>query len=156
MKCLDDAQVQALADNEAGADVRAHAASCADCAARLVKRRAAIDAALLALDIPAPIPSTLQRRVEQAVVSSLPRGATRLRETAAPPSRWRRTAWSGAAVAVATLVAVLVVVPMVKGPATVSAAEILARSAQQSVANAPARESSCSSTSSSSTACRAR
>jgi hypothetical protein len=131
MKCLDDAQVQALVDNEAADDVRAHAASCAGCAARLEKRRTVIDAAGLALDIPAPMPSTLQRRVEQAVVSSSPRGATRLRETAAFPSRWRRAAWSGAAVAVATLVVVLFVVPMVKGPATVSAAEILAKSANR-------------------------
>ena len=130
MKCLDDAQVQALVDNEAADDVRAHAASCEGCAARLEKRRTVIDAALLALDIPAPV-ATLQRRVEQAVVSSAPRGATRLRETAAPPGRWRRAAWSGAAVAVATVVVVLFVVPMVKGPATVSAAEILAKSANR-------------------------
>ena len=64
-------------------------------------------------------------------MSSSTRGATRLRETAAPASLWRRTVWSAAAVAVATLAAVLVVVPMVKGPATVSAAEILARSANR-------------------------
>ncbi len=127
MKCLDDVQVQALVDNEATEDTRAHAASCAGCAARLEKRRTVMDAALLALGIPAPMPSTLHRRVEQAVV--LPRGATRLRETAEPHSRWRRAAWGGAVVAVATLVAVLFVVPMVKGPATVSAAEILAKSA---------------------------
>jgi outer membrane usher protein FimD/PapC len=83
MKCLDDAQVQALVDDEAADDVRAHAASCAGCAARLEKRRMAIDAALLALDIPAPMASMLQRRVEQAVMSSAPRGATRLRVPAA-------------------------------------------------------------------------
>jgi hypothetical protein len=129
MKCLDDAQVQALVDNEAVDDVRAHAASCAGCAARLEKRRTMIDAALLALNIPAPMPSTLRPRIEQAVVFSSPRGATRLRETGELPSRWRRAAWGGAAVAVATLVVVLFVVPMVKGPATVSAAEILAKSA---------------------------
>ena len=44
MKCLDDAQVQALVDNEAAADVRAHAASCARCAARIEQRRTVIDA----------------------------------------------------------------------------------------------------------------
>ena len=44
MKCLDDAQVQALVDNEAADDVRAHAASCARCAARIEKRRTVIDA----------------------------------------------------------------------------------------------------------------
>ena len=131
MKCLDDAQVQALVDNEAADDVRAHAASCAGCTERLERRRMVIGTALLALDIPAPVASTLQRRVEQAVVSSSPRGATRLRETAAPSSRWGRAAWSGAAVAVATLVVVFFVVPMVKGPATVSAAEILAKSANR-------------------------
>ena len=131
MKCLDDAQVQALVDNEAAADVRAHGASCARCAARIEQRRTVIDRALLALDVPAPMAATLQRRVEQAVVASSARGATRLRETGAPRGPWSRAAWSAAAVTVATLAVVLVVVPMVKGPATVSAAEILAKSANR-------------------------
>ena len=131
MKCLDDAQVQALVDNEAADDVRAHGASCARCAARIEQRRTVIGRALLALDLPAPMAATLQQRVERAVVASSARGATRLRETGAPRGRWSRAAWSAAAVTVATLAAVLIVVPMVKGPATVSAAEILAKSANR-------------------------
>jgi len=131
MKCLDDAQIQALADNEAVADVRAHAASCARCAARLDSRRAAIEGAVRALDLPAPMSPMLQQRVEQAVVSSSPLGATRLRETSVPRPRWHRAAWSGLAVSVATLAVVLFVVPMVKSRATVSAAEILAKSANR-------------------------
>ncbi len=131
MKCLDDAQVQALVDNEAADDVRAHGASCARCAARIEQRRTVIDSAVMALDVPAPMAAALQRRVEQAVVASSVRGATRLRQTGPPRGPWSRAAWSAAAVTVATLAAVLIVVPMVKGPATVSAAEILAKSANQ-------------------------
>ena len=130
MKCLNDAQIQALADNEAADDLRAHAASCARCAAHLEERRTSIGAVAQALRVDAPMPSTLEQRIARAVASSEARGATRLRGTA-PARLWRRTGWSAAAVAVATLLAVVFVVPMVKGPATVSAAEILARSASR-------------------------
>lgn len=130
MKCLNDAQVQAVVDNEATDEIRAHAASCARCAARLEERRTLIGEAVQALEVPAPMPAVLQQRVEQALASSSTRGATRLRD-AQPATLWRRSAWSAAAVAAATLAAVLFVVPMVKGPATVSAAEILAKSANR-------------------------
>ena len=131
MKCLDDAQIQALADNEAVADVRAHAAACARCAARLERRRTAMESARRALDLSTPMPSTLQQRVEQAVVAASPLGATRLRKTGAPRPRWHHAVWSGAALAAATLAVVVFVAPMIKGPATVSASEILAKSANQ-------------------------
>src|SRR5215210_1647446 len=111
MKCLDDAQVQALVDNEAADDVRAHVASCAGCGDRLEKQRGMTEAAVLALDLPAPMPSTLQRRVEQGLVSPSTPGATRLRESA-PAGRWRRSVWGAGVVAVATLAVVLFVVPM--------------------------------------------
>jgi hypothetical protein len=131
MKCLDDAQIQALADDEATADARAHAAACGRCSARLESRRAAVASALRALDLSSPMPAALQQRVEHAVAVASPHGATRLRKTAAPRPRWHRAAWSGAALAAATLAVVLFAVPMIKGPATVSAAEVLARSASQ-------------------------
>ena len=73
---------------------------------------------------------TLQRPSTGRRASSA-RGATRLREAGAPRGPWTRAVWSGAAVTVATLAVVLIVVPMVKGRATVSAAEILAKSATQ-------------------------
>jgi hypothetical protein len=129
MTCLNDAQIQALVDNEAPEDLRAHAASCAPCARRLEERRALIATAVHALDIPAPLPATLERQIAQALGSA--RGATRLRESATAGNLWRRTAWSGAVVTVATLAVVLFVVPMLKGPATVSAAAILAKSADR-------------------------
>ena len=56
-------------------------------------------------------------------------GATRLRASGAPPPRWRNAAWGGAGLAAATVVAVLVVAPMLKEDrGAVSASEILAES----------------------------
>jgi hypothetical protein len=136
MKCLDDAQIQALADQEASGDVAAHAASCISCTARLEQRRTVIGAVRSALDPPAPMPYALQRRVEQALASSATRGATRLRDTGGSDGFWRRNGWSAAAAAAAALVVGLVVVPMVNGPATVSAAEILAKSASRLASSA--------------------
>jgi hypothetical protein len=138
MKCLDDAQVQALADQEVSADVAAHAASCVSCAARLEQRRALLSVAMSALDPPVPMPDALQRRVEQALAASATRGATRLRRTTGADGFWRRNVWSVAAAAAAALVVGLVVVPMVTGPATVSAAEILAKSANRLASGAGA------------------
>ena len=112
--------------------VRAHAASCAGCAARLEKRqdgdrRCSAGAGHSSTDgLDAAATGRTGRRVLLAA-----RRDPAARRQPRLPSRWRRAAWSGAAVAVATLVVVLFVVPMVKGPATVSAAEILAKSANR-------------------------
>lgn len=129
MKCLNDALIQSIVDHEASDDIRAHAASCEACAARVRDRYARSAALASMLDLPVPIPSTLERRVQRAVAeSSSPAGATRLRPSDTGARGWRRTAWGTAAVALATLVVVVFVAPMVKGPTTVSAAEILAKS----------------------------
>jgi hypothetical protein len=129
MTCLNDAQVQAVVDNEAAEDLRAHATSCARCARRLDERRRLNAAAVHMLDIPAPLPPGLERQIAQVLASS--HGATRLRESAPAAGLWRRTAWSAVVVTVATLAVVLFIVPMFKGPATVSAAAILAKSADR-------------------------
>jgi len=126
MTCLTDALIQAVADDEGAQEARAHVASCERCAERVRERRAGLARIAAALD--APLPATLERRVERAIVSGAA-GATRLRPAASP--RWRRTGWSTAAVALATLVAVLVIAPMLRSPTTVSAAEILAKSADK-------------------------
>jgi len=125
MQCLNDSQIQAIADGEASVAERAHAATCSACAARLGKRQHQMTGIEEALNAPTAMPAAVARRVEGALRSG---GATRLRDTA-PRRRW---VYSGLGVAAATLVAVLFVVPAVrKHDATVSAAEILAKSASQ-------------------------
>jgi hypothetical protein len=129
MKCLNDARIQAVADNEASAEDIAHAVSCATCG-RLVRDREARTAAIVsAMNALAPPPQAVSRRVEQTVASGAGTGATRLRNPGSPPRAWRPAVWSAGAVAAATLVVILFVVPMFKGPSTVSASEVLARSA---------------------------
>ncbi|HTM27196.1 MAG TPA: hypothetical protein VL225_18485 [Vicinamibacterales bacterium] len=152
MTCLNDIQIQALVDGEGTAEARQHAASCPACAARAHERTQQMTDLEAALDVPIAMPPRLEQRVEEtfrfeADATGSERGATRLRTDAggvwrgAPglslQAEGRRWAYSGVAVAAATLIAVLIVAPMMKGPTTVSAAEILAKSASQ-LAAAPA------------------
>ena len=129
MKCLNDAQIQAIVDNEADDRIREHVEACASCAERAGARRALTSEVLRALNVPAPLPPSVGRQVERALGEGAARGATRLREERHP--RWRGALWSGGAVAAATLIAIFLIIPMAKGPTTVSAAEILAKSANQ-------------------------
>jgi len=132
MTCLNDIRIQALADGEADPAAAAHAASCAHCEERLRARVALMSAVQRSLDVPIDVPPRLAQRVEEGLRGS---GATRLRD-----DRWlrssaegtRRWIYSGLAVAAATIFAVLFIVPAVKkADATVSATEILAKSADQ-------------------------
>jgi len=129
MNCLNDAQIQAVADGEAGDAVRVHLVSCTRCQLRLQERETVMQTIREAMSLPAELPRDLNLRVERALADGSTAGATRLRETRGPRWSWQRSIWSAGAVAAATLVAVVLVAPLVKGPATVSAAEILARSA---------------------------
>ena len=132
MKCLNDAQVQAVVDNEATEDMRRHAASCPLCGERVSGQEALTTAILSAMNVPAGIPPGVRRLVGHALDEESGQGATRLRHGRTPaPRPWRAAAWSGGALAAATLIAVLFIAPMIKAPATVSAAEILARSADR-------------------------
>jgi hypothetical protein len=152
MTCLNDSHIQALADGEGSAEARRHALECAECAAR-VEARAALTASIVrAIDVPVPIPASFRLKAEatgnqagaignQAEATGNQRGATRLRESAgfrlSPYSRSFRLQAEGnwiyaLGVAAATLIAVLFIVPAVRKPeATVSASEILAKSATQ-------------------------
>ena len=133
--CLNSIQIQAVADGEAGAAERAHVATCGACAARVARRRQQITEIEQTLNAPVAMPASLAERVDTALATGAA-GATRLR----PSSGGGRRRWiySGFAVAVATLIAVLFIVPAVrKHDTTVSAAEILAKSANQ-LAAAPA------------------
>jgi hypothetical protein len=132
MNCCTDVQIQSIVDGEASDAVRAHLASCARCQTRVQERETVMQTIRQAMSVPAELPRDVSQRVERALADGSASGATHLRETRV--LRWsspRRTVWSAVAVAVATLLAVVFVAPIVRGPATVSAAEILARSATQ-------------------------
>jgi hypothetical protein len=130
MTCLNDHHIQALADGEGTIDARQHAASCAACGEKLRARIALVEDMQHTLNVPLDLPAPLAARIDAAVSGR--QGATRLRAplpSARPRAGW---AYSALAVAAATLVAVLVVVPLVRTPdATLSASAILARSASQ-------------------------
>jgi hypothetical protein len=133
---LNDTQIQAVADGEGDALARAHVATCGACASRVATRQQQIGELHRTLNAPA-VPAALSARVETALAAGAA-GATRLRALpgARRPTRW---IYSGFAIAAATLVAVVLVIPALrKRDATVSAAEILARSATR-LAAAPDR-----------------
>jgi hypothetical protein len=129
MECLTDAQVQAVADNEANDALRLHATACAGCGERVdARRREMADfVALTASD--ATVPSRLEADVRRTLAGGgHVRGATALREQA--PS-WRRGAWASALASAAVgAVVVFVVLPRFGAPTTLSAAEVLGRSLQ--------------------------
>lgn len=134
--CLTDIQIQAVVDGEAGALERAHVATCGACAARVARRQQQISEIEQTLNPPVHMSAALAERVENSLGAGNA-GATRLRPERAEP-RGRRWIYSGFAVAAATILAVLFIVPAVrKRDTTVSAAEILAKSASQ-LAAAPA------------------
>ena len=129
MTCLNETHIQALADGEGSAEARRHARECADCAARVQARSVLMASIATSIDPPVRMPASLARRVEDGFRQG---GATRLR----PSSGFRPQAegkWIyGLGVAAATLIAILFVAPTIrKGDATVSASEILAKSASQ-------------------------
>jgi len=137
MTCLNDLHIQALADGEATDEMRRHVASCAACAARLHQREALIAQMRAVVDPPVGMPAVFRLNAEAT-------GSTRLREGATSSSArsFRLQAegkwiYGALAVAAATIIAVLFVAPAVrKNDATVSAAEILAKSATQLAAAA--------------------
>jgi hypothetical protein len=134
-KCLTDAELQAVADNEADARARAHAAECPACAARVEETRRALQT-LGALTEHLPGPSIdLARRVQQTLHSARirrERGATTMRrQEIGSGGSWRGRAWASGLVAAAlVLLAVFVIWPGVSRESHLSAAEILGRSLQ--------------------------
>jgi hypothetical protein len=135
MTCLNDSHIQALADGEPLPDAAAHAAGCVACAARLRERQALMATITSAVDVPSIMPARVQDGVRlrlKADTTGL-QGGTRLRTTDSGDSglqAGRTWIFSGLAVAAATIIAVLFVAPAIRKPdSTVSASEILARSA---------------------------
>ena len=131
MKCLNDAQIQAVVDREAADDARQHAESCEACGNRVRERQALAAAFAETIDTTAGIPPGVSHRVRLALSEGSSPGATRLRTDVASGGSSRRALWTTAAVVTATLFAVVFVAPLVRGPATVSASEILAKSASR-------------------------
>lgn len=126
MRCLNDVEIQQLADGEAAVELVAHAKHCARCASRLDERRTLM--VTLAAAVPADVPSpALASRVRDAVYAPA-RGATVLR----PSWGTRKPLWASAvATAAAAAVIMFVVLPRVDAPATLSAARILDRSLER-------------------------
>lgn len=133
MTCLNDTQIQAVADREAADEARQHVASCAWCAQRVRERESATAAFVTAVSSPVELPPHVARRVEAALDSARTSGATRLRSDTTSPawSTGRRTAWSAAVAVAATLIGVLFIAPLFRDPTVVSASEILAASARR-------------------------
>jgi hypothetical protein len=133
MACLTLDQIQALADDEAGVELQQHAAACSRCADQVRQRKAAMAALRDSITGGAVLPQPLKNRVEAALTGGAfdRGGATRLRSGSIERRPRRRAFWSAAVAVAATIVAVLFVAPLLKGPSTVSAAEILAASANR-------------------------
>ena len=137
MTCLNDSHIQALADGEGTGEMQRHVATCASCAARLHQREALIAEMRGAIDPPVAIPSSVAFRLKADAT-----GSTRLRPQTSAPRGFRLHAegkwlYGTLGIAAATILAVLFVAPAVrKNDATVSASEILAKSATQLAAPA--------------------
>lgn len=133
MTCLDNAQIQAVADREAAEDTQQHVASCARCAERVRDREIATAALVATVSTSIELPPHVARRVEAALVNARTSGATRLRSDTTSPawSTGRRTAWSAAVAVAATLIGVLFIAPLFRDPTVVSASEVLAASARR-------------------------
>ncbi len=130
MTCLNDAQIQAVADREAAAELQRHAASCPRCGERVRHRDAMTAGVLGAISGETPIPPPLASRVE-AALAGRGSGATRLRDGASGRPPRRRAFWSAAVAVAATAICVLFIAPVIRESTTVSAADVLAASADR-------------------------
>lgn len=129
MRCLTDVELQSLADGEGGGADGAHAMSCAICRAKLQDRHRQIKRLTMLADEDVPMPLALEERVMRAVTAAPVRGATALRP-AAPRSL--RPLWlSGLGAVAAAAVVIMVVLPRVDAPATLSASQIIGRSLER-------------------------
>ena len=131
MRCLNDIQIQQLADGEAGTASRSHVQECAPCGARLDQRRRLMATLAATTSAPDDLPSpAFAARVSESVRAHAPaRGATVLRPARRPA---RKPLWASAlAAAAAAAVILFLVFPGVDAPATLSASQVIDRSVQQ-------------------------
>ena len=130
-RCLNEEQLQAVADNEAAQEHRAHAEQCAACNERVAARRRLTERVVQAA-ASADMPAAMRAQTRNRVVNAPAGGATTLRAVSTP----RRWAWGVPLAAAAALLLYFVVVPGIDRQTTVSAAEVLGRS--QAALSAPA------------------
>ncbi len=130
MRCLTDIEVQAVVDDEASEEIRAHANACEACRARVSERRSQMETIASLIDADGMPSSALEARLRHAMseVDGV-RGSTVLR--ANKPSAWRSVGLVSA-LATAAVIALLVygVLPHFGAPTTLSASEVLSRSLQ--------------------------
>ena len=130
MRCLTDIEVQAVVDDEASEEIRAHANACEACRARVSERRSQMETIASLVDADGMPSSALEARLRHAMSeASGVRGSTVLR--ANKPSAWRSVGLVSA-LATAAVIALLVygVLPHFGAPTTLSASEVLSRSLQ--------------------------
>lgn len=121
--CLNDSELQAVADNEAAPAHREHAERCAACGEKVAARRALTDRVVGAI-ASTTLNGGTRARLRTRLVDAPVAGATTLRDV----RRTRRWTWGVPLAAAAALVIYFVVMPTVDRQTTVSAAEILGRS----------------------------
>ncbi len=121
-RCLNEYELQAVADDEAPAGHRAHVDACAACAGRLAARRRLTERAVAAAES-LNMTGAARARMRTRIVDGPGSGATTLRDVRKTP-RW---AW-GVPLTAAALLVYFVVVPGIDRQTTVSAAEVLGRS----------------------------
>jgi hypothetical protein len=130
MACLSDGDIQAVVDDEAEAALSAHVASCAECAARAREQGRRADTMREALGPPPILPAGLEGRVRRALdAQATVRGSTTLR-AGVPTHLGPAAAWRLGLAAAAAIVVTALLAPVVNGPSTVSAAEVLNKSLQ--------------------------
>ncbi len=122
-RCLNEYELQAVADNEAPVEHRAHVEQCAACTENLAARRRLTDRVVDAAGA-ATMADGARARLRTRVVDAPASGATTLRAVRKTP-RW---AWGLPLAAAAALLIFFVLVPGIDRQTTVSAAEILGRS----------------------------
>lgn len=122
-RCLNDSELQAVADTEAPPEQTAHAEQCPRCAERLAARMRLTARAIGAAG-GAELPPRLREAIQSRLSVGPAAGATTLRPVRTLP-RW---AWGVPVAAAAAIVLLMVVMPGIDRQTTVSAAEVLGRS----------------------------
>ena len=130
-RCLNEAELQAVADNEAPPDHLAHVDHCAACGGRVAARQRLVNRLREAAANLGDMSDSRRAQLRTRVINPPAAGATTLR-AARNRARWM---WGVPAAAAAALLTYFVIVPGIDRQTTVSAAEILGRS--QAALSAP-------------------
>jgi hypothetical protein len=135
MRCLSEAEVQALADGAALQAQSDHVTGCESCRRRIDERRRDLAGVTAMMNGLGEAPPRLRARVRQSISSGgAPRGATTLRGPLS--TGWQRPALVTAlGTAAAIVLVVFWLLPRTGAPTTLSAAEVLGRSLKTLSAN---------------------